>query len=200
MKALVIHAHPDPDSFNRALLDRVVAGLEAARFDCDVIDLYAIDYRAELSRDEHLAYTSDSPILDPVVAQHAELLKTCDVLAFVYPTWWSSLPAILKGWVERTLVMGVAFELDERTGRLTPLLGNVRRLIGITTHGSPKWYARIITDNGRRTLTRTLRASLGVRARTTWLAMYQLDAQPESRRIRFLDRVERDLSRVKVRS
>jgi putative NADPH-quinone reductase len=196
MNALVVHAHPDPDSFSHALLERVVAGLESAGHAVDVIDLYAVDYRAAMSRDEHLAYSSSSPILDPAVARHAEQVRSCDTLVFVYPTWWSSFPAILKGWIERTLVPGIAFELDEESGKLRPLLTNIDRLIGVTTHGSPRWYVKIINDNGRRMVTRTLRACTGLRVKTTWLAMYELDARSPVRRQRFLQRVQQTLGEL----
>ncbi len=198
MKALLVHAHPDPASFNRALLDRAITGLESAGCSCDVIDLYAIDYRAELNREGHIAYFSSSAVIDPVVAEHARLVRACDILVFVYPTWWSSLPAILKGWLDRTLVEGVAFDLDRRTGRISPLLGNIGHLVGITTHGSPRWYVKLVNDNGRRTILRAVRAAIGWRTKTTWLAMYDLDGRSDDQRNKFLDRVERSMSRVKV--
>lgn len=194
MKALVVHAHPDPDSFSRALRDRAVLGLESAGYSCEVLDLYALDYRAVMSRDEHIAYGASSPVTDPLVAAHAAAISACDIAVFVYPTWWSSLPAILKGWIERTLVPGVAFDLDSRTNKLIPLLVNVRRVVGITTHGSPWWYVKLVNDSGRRTITRTLRASTGLRTRTTWLAMYALDGRSQARRSRFLDRVEQKMT------
>ncbi|MFM8857938.1 MAG: NAD(P)H-dependent oxidoreductase [Actinomycetota bacterium] len=196
MKALVVHAHPDPDSFSHEVRARVVSGLESAGHTVDVIDLYAVDYRAAMSRNEHLAYSSPTPILDSVVVGHAEQIRSCDVLVFVYPTWWSSFPAILNGWIERTLVQGVAFELDEESGKLKPLLTNIARLIGVTTHGSPRWYVKIVNDNGRRTMTRTLRACTGLRVKTTWLAMYELDAQSPARRQRFLERVQRAMGKM----
>lgn len=198
VKALIVHAHPDRSSFNRALLDRTVSGLESAGHSYDIIDLYALDYRAEMSRDEHIAYSSPTPIIDPVVAEHARLVSSCDILIFIYPTWWSSLPAILKGWLDRTLVVGVAFDLDTETGRLTPLLGNIRHLIGITTHGSPWWYVKVVNDNGRRMILRAVRATINWRSKTTWLAMYDLDSRSDEDRRRFLGRVENTMSQLKV--
>jgi hypothetical protein len=53
---------------------------------------------------------------------------------------------------------------------------------------------KLINDNGRRTITRTLRMSCGLRARTTWLALYRIDASSESRRRAFLDRVEEKMA------
>lgn len=200
MKALIVHAHPDPDSFNRRIVDRTITGLEAAGHTCTLLDLYRLDYRSEMSLDEHLAYSSTTTILDPLVEEHAQLVRSCDILVFVYPTWWSSTPAILKGWFERTLVRGVAFDLDERSGKLAPLLLNVRHLAGITTHGSPRWYVKIVNDCGRRTIMRSVRAVIGLRTRTTWLALYDLDGRTHAHRERFLDRVESTMSRLEVGS
>jgi NAD(P)H dehydrogenase (quinone) len=115
----------------------------------------------------------------------------------VYPTWWSTLPAILKGWIERVMVPGVAFVFDERTGKVRPGLRHVRRLIGISSYGSPRWTVKLINDNGRRTITRTLRMSCGLRARTMWLALYGIDTSSDDRRRAFLDSVEAKMARLR---
>ena len=196
MRVLVIHAHPDSESFSHAILAATLDGLARAGHDATVIDLYALDYPGGLSRDEWRAYETNSPVLDPLVAEHVALVRSADVLVFVYPTWWSSVPAILKSWLERTMVMGLAFTLDERTRRIQPGLGHLRHLVGISTYGSPRWYVKLINDNGRRTITRTLRLSTGGKARTTWLPLYTLDGRtPDSRRA-FLDRVRRSMEKL----
>ena len=112
-----------------------------------------------MTPDERRAYHGDEPILDPVVARHAEIVTAADALVFVYPTWWSGLPAILKGWLERVMVPGVGFRFDERTGKVRPGLGQMRHLVGISTYGSPRSYVRFVNDNGRRIITRALRLS-----------------------------------------
>ena len=196
MRVLVIHAHPDSESFSHAILAATLDGLASAGHDATVIDLYALDYPGGLSRDEWRAYETNSPVLDPLVAEHVALVRSADALVFVYPTWWSSVPAILKSWLERTMVMGLAFTLDERTRRIQPGLGHLRHLVGISTYGSPRWYVKLINDNGRRTITRTLRLSTGGKARTTWLPLYTLDGRtPDSRRA-FLDRVRRSMEKL----
>jgi NAD(P)H dehydrogenase (quinone) len=196
MRVLVIHAHPDSESFSHAILAATLDGLARAGHDATVIDLYALDYPGGLSRDEWRAYETNSPVLDPLVAEHVALVRSADALVFVYPTWWSSVPAILKSWLERTMVMGLAFTLDERTRRIQPGLGHLRHLVGISTYGSPRWYVKLINDNGRRTITRILRLSTGGKARTTWLPLYTLDGRtPDSRRA-FLDRVRRSMEKL----
>lgn len=196
MNALVVVAHPCHDSFCHAAAERAIAGLTAAGHAVTTIDLYEAGFRTAMSREERVAYESDDPISDPQVAEHAELLLRSEILVFVYPTWWSGLPAILKGWLERVMVPGVGFTLDERTNRVRPGLGHVRRIVGISTYGSPRLAVTFVNDNGRRVLTRALRLACGLRTRTEWLALYGMDTTDHADRTAFLARVEQRLAGV----
>ena len=195
MQVLVVVAHPCAESFNHAIAERACAGLAEAGHDVDRIDLYAAGIEAAMPADEWRSYvdaastgTSDSPGIAPWVREHIARIRTADAIVFVYPTWWSSLPALLKGWLERCMRPGVAFKLDGR-GRMRPALSNLRRIIGISTYGSSWWYVKAVNDNGRRILCRALHASAGPRSRTTWLPFYSVDTSTPSRRAAFLERV-----------
>lgn len=188
MDALVVIANPNPASYGHALAQAAIDGLQAAGHRVTALDLYAQGFRAAMSLDERRAYESDTPILDPQVAESAELVRRCQILVFVYPTWWSGLPAILKGWLDRVLVPGVGFRLTERR-KVAPGLPHVRRIVGISTYGSPRAYVAAINDNGRRALTRALRTACGLRARPLWLALYRMDTRSEAERAAFLARV-----------
>lgn len=197
VRALVILAHPNPDSFSHELARRAMAGLRAGGHDAELVDLYGIGFRAAMSAAERDAYHGDEPVLDPMVHDQVDLLRSADTLVFVYPTWWSGLPAILKGWLERVMVPGVGFRFDERSGRVRPGLTHVRRLIGISVYGSPRWYIRVINDNGRRTLHRALRLSCGRRTARRWLAMYAIDTTTTTQRSEFAAHVERAMSELR---
>lgn len=196
MRVLLVIANPSPDSFGHAVADRAIRSLERTGHTVDVVDLYGIGFRAAMSLEERLAYESDAPILDPVVGEHAELLRAAEALVFVYPTWWSGLPAILKGWLERTMVPGVGFVFDERTGKVRPGLRQVRHIVGITTWGTARPRPQLLNDDGRRVITRALRMSCGWRARPSWLRVYKLDVDDPGARATFLDRVERRMARL----
>lgn len=189
MQVVVVLAHPNSDSFSHAIAHRACVGLRGAGHEVHVLDLYAQGFRAAMSLDDHVAYHGDHPAIDPMVADHGALVLRADALVFVYPTWWSSLPAMLKGWLERVMVPGVAFVFNDK-GKVRPGLTNVRRIVGISTYGSPRSYVRFINDNGRRTLTRALRLNTGLRTRTSWLGLYAIDSTTAAQRSEFLDRVE----------
>ena len=127
------------------------------------------------------------------IVRHVDAIRTAEMLVFTYPTWWSGLPAQLKGWLERVMLPGVAFTMEN--DRIRPSLGHVRRIIVISTYGSPWLYVKAVNDNGRRTLTRALRAATGWRARCRHLGLYSMDTSTDDQRRWFIARVERAVAR-----
>jgi len=196
MKVLFVLAHPNPDSFSHAIVDRVVCALANREHSVSVIDLYALDYSPALTRAELAAYPTSEPAIDPMVIEHTRLIQECSTIVFVYPTWWSSMPAILKGWIDRTMLPGIAFSVDPQTLKLQPGLTNVRRLVGITTFGGPRLASLVVRDNGSKIVTRSLRAICHRRCRTTWLRMFNVDSSTVAQREKFLRRVERIAQKI----
>ena len=196
MKVLVVLAHPNPDSFSHAIVDKVSATLANRDHSVSVIDLYAIGYSSAMTRAELAAYPTSTPAIDPVVIEHTHLIQECSTIVFVYPTWWSSMPAILKGWIDRTMLPGIAFSVDPETLKLQPELTNVRRLIGITTFGGPRLASLVVRDNGSKIVTRSLRAICHRRCRTTWLRLFNIDSSTPAERETFLQRVDRTMRKI----
>jgi putative NADPH-quinone reductase len=96
MRVLVVFAHPVETSFSAALHRSTVEALKAAGHEVDDCDLYAEGFE---------------PIRggDALVAQHRKELASADVLLVFHPNWWSMPPAMVKGWIDRTFVPGVAY-------------------------------------------------------------------------------------------
>lgn len=195
MEVLVVCAHPHPDSFNHAIVTAVEKGCARAKHHTTTLDLYALGFAAAMSTEEHRAYHGEHPIVDPMVAEHAALVQQAQTLVFVYPTWWSQPPAILRGWLERVLVPGVAFRFDAK-GKVRPGLQHVKRIIGISTYGAPWTYVKLLNDGGRRMLTRALRMNCGARTPTTWIGLYAMDTAGDRERAAFLDRVEHRMAHL----
>lgn len=191
----MVWAHPRHGSYSDALCRTVLGALERAGHEATLLDLYAESYQPVMGRDEWRAYRAHTPVPDEVVTRHLAALDGVEQLVVVYPTWWFGMPAMLKGWLERTMLPGVAFAFDER-GRVRPALG-LRSIVGVTTYGSPHWYVRLIGDAGRRTIMRAVRLSCVQpwRVRTTWLGLYGLDRADADRRAAFLRRVDQRLGR-----
>ena len=193
MRAVVVLTHPSETSFTSATCAAAIRGLERGGHDVTLLDLYSIGFQPAMTNEEHHAYHGDEPVVDPLVAESVAAVRRAELLVFVYPTWWSGLPAMLKGWLEKTMVPGVAFVFDD-DDKVRPGLQNVRHIVGITSYGSPRPYVKLINDNGRRILLRALRLNTGWRTRRTWLPFYAIDGSTAHERERFIRDVERRMA------
>ena len=120
---LALVAHPDPDSFTHRLLQAFHEGAAPSGHEITVIDLYKEGYQSQLAAAE---IGSTQPDAD--VKRHQEMVRRADILAFFYPIWWYSAPAILRGWLERTWMVDFAFSFSAQT-RYQGLLTDKRALI-----------------------------------------------------------------------
>ena len=192
MRVLTIYCHPNPDSLIAAARERALSGLHSAGHDVRVTDLYADGFDPAMTAAERKAHKE--PGVSPDLQGYADDLVWAEALVLIYPTWWSGQPAMLKGWIDRVWVAGVAWEMREGARTPTPTLRNVRRIVVVTTHGSSKLINALEGESGKRTVTRAIRAMCARRTRTTWCALYGVDTSDEQRRIDFLDRVESTLA------
>ena len=193
-RVLVVYCHPLDDSLIGAARGCVEAGLARAGAEVRLRDLYAEGFVPELSADEHLTHTQ--PGVAPELQGHADDLRWADTLVFVYPTWWSSQPAMLKGWIDRVFAAGVAWELPDGADRLRPMLRNVRRIVAVTSHGSTKLMNAAQGESGKRTLFRSVRSMCHPLARTHWISFYGVDVRSDGDRSEFLDRVEDEIASI----
>jgi len=191
----VVFAHPVADSYGAALRNTVVSALEEAGHAVDLLDLYAEGFDPVLSRQAHALHRA-GPETKPEIAAQASSVQEADALVFVYPTWWGGQPAMLKGWFDRVLVEGVAYTLPDGATRVRPKLLRVRRLVVITTHGSTKWINALQGEPGKRVILRGVRSLCHPLARGRWLALYGMDQADDTKRRRFLRRVERHMTRL----
>ena len=186
MNIVVVLGHPSADSYCAAIFERIILTLESqSTHNVTAIRLADEKFATAMSTAERVAYETSTPLINDETKRHAEVLLQAEALIFVYPTWWSGLPAQLKGWLERVFVLGVAFRF-KKNSKIRPNLHNVRHIIGVSTYGSPWRYVKLVNDNGRRTLTRAIRTSTGLRTRTMWCGIYALDTCTQQQREKFI--------------
>lgn len=194
MNTLVIHCHPNPESFNAALYRAACEALSAAGHALRTIDLYAEGFDPVLSREERAVYDSAPQRIVARVQPHVDALRWAEHLVFVYPSWMYGPPALLKGWLERVWLPGVAFESPAAKGLpAAPGLHQVRRLTVVTTGGAPWWWLQLMGDPGRKLFTRGLRVLFARTCRTTWLQLHNMDNVGHAEREAFLGKVSRVL-------
>ncbi|MCU0889563.1 MAG: NAD(P)H-dependent oxidoreductase [Rubritepida sp.] len=192
MRVLVLYSHPLPESFNAATHAAVLDGLRAAGHEVDDCDLYAEGFNPVLTAEERRNY--HDPALNRLpVASYVERLQRAEALVLVYPTWCFSLPAMLKGWMDRVLLPGVSFNLVDGVAR--PALTHLTRIAGVVTYGRPRWNAIMVSDPPRKAVTRYLRMLNAGRARIEYHALYDMNRATQARREAFLAQLRERFAR-----
>ncbi|MBF0487555.1 MAG: NAD(P)H-dependent oxidoreductase [Nitrospirae bacterium] len=138
MKNLIVYAHPNPRSFNHAIMETLAGELRAAGHEVRVRDLYEQNFDPVLKPSDFELIQTGKAAADVKIEQ--EHIAWANVISFVHPIWWTGLPAILKGYIDRVFSFGFAYKIGE-TG-VAGLLNDKKVLI-INTTGTPEeMYAK----------------------------------------------------------
>ena len=137
-KILIINGHPDQESFNYALSEAYRKGAEKSNAEIKEISIRALNFNPNIE----FGYRARTE-LEPDLKDAQEKLKWADHIVWFYPVWWGSVPAIMKGFLDRVLLPGFAFKKREGsvwwdkyfTGKTSHL---------ICTMDQPTWYYRWI--------------------------------------------------------
>lgn len=135
-RVLLLNGHPDQGSFNYALADAYLAGLDQTKVSIDQINLAELEFNLNLA----YGYRKISP-LEPDLLDAIERIKAADHLVWVFPMWWYGIPALMKGFIDRAFLPGVFFKYQQ--GQLFPdqlLKGKTGHLI--ITADTVRWYDR----------------------------------------------------------
>lgn len=194
MQCLVVWAHPDPASYNATLCETAVAALRQGGHQVTLLDLYRMGFDPVLSPAEKTSYLPRTEDNIAALSTHVDALKQAEALIVIYPTWMYGPPAILKGWLDRVMLPGVAFRVGAGAHRpITGCLDHIRCFVGITTSGAPWWWLRVIGDPGRSLFMRGLRPLFAKRCRSKWLQLHGMNHQTLAARQRFVQRVHSTL-------
>ncbi len=153
MNILIVHAHPEPQSFCSAMKDLAIATLRQAGHSVQVSDLYALNWSPVASaadfqqrnNPDYLVYALEQrhahgqQALAADIAGELDKLLWADLLILNFPLFWCSVPAILKGWIDRVLVSGVCYgglRFYDRGG-----LAGKRALLSFTLGGQAHMFA-----------------------------------------------------------
>lgn len=195
-RALIVYCHPSQGSFTAAVRETVLDRMTANGAEVRVIDLYARAYDPTLSLAEWEGYL-DTPRNRQAVAEDVAALQWADTLIFIYPTWWYALPAVLKGWLDRTMLPDVAFLMPDGANRtIRPGLTHIRRLGVFTTCGASWWLTTFVGAPGKRMLTRGIGLLCAPRHRRAFAAHYLMDSSTPESRARHLARVAAKTDRL----
>ena len=133
MKHVVVVSHPAAESFTMALTRTYTAELEQLGHSQRTYDLYRMGFNPVLGAQELLPITTDRSA-SPDVARAQDDIRAADVLTVLYPLWWLTMPAMMKGYIDRVFARGFAYE--SRNGVVHGLLSGKKAIL-ITLSGAP---------------------------------------------------------------
>lgn len=132
MNHLIIYSHPNPKSFNHAILDIYEQSLIEQGHDVKVRDLYAMNFNCVLDAND-LEMAQDKRYADDVVAEQEHVIWA-DVVTMISPIWWGGVTSNLRGYMDRVFSAGFAYDFD--ANGLEKLLSG-KKLVLINTMGAP---------------------------------------------------------------
>jgi putative NADPH-quinone reductase/1,4-dihydroxy-2-naphthoate octaprenyltransferase len=205
-KVLVILGHPRGDSFCGALAEAYTRGAREAGLKVERLDLGGLTFdpnvRMPSPRDQ---------ALEPDLARAQALILWADHLVFVYPAWWGTLPALLKGFLDRVLTPGFAFAADEADPSAWAKLLKGRSAHLLVTMDTPPWvYQLIYRQPGHQAMRRATLGFCGIGP--TFISTFGpvLPSSPEQRAgwlegvrrepLRLTGRLRRDAARRRARA
>jgi putative NADPH-quinone reductase len=194
MRVLYIYCHPLAESFHAGIRTAATATLKAGGHDVDLLDLYGESFEPVLSGDERRHYF-ESPRNQIGVETYVARLKAAEALVLQFPAWCFGPPAILKGFFDRVMIPGVAFDASD-PGDSKSGLANIRKIVGVVTYGQ-SWLAVLwMGDRSHKTVTRFLRAFANKKAKAEFHAMYRVDNSTAEKRAAFIAEIRTALGEM----
>jgi len=123
MHALIVVAHPDPNSLTHAVADRLAEGVSKSGHAAEIADLMAEGFDPRFTATDHAVHLKRAAPSAEILAEQARIDRA-DTLVLVYPVYWWSMPGLLKGWIDRVFINGWAYD-EVPGGKLEKKLGHL---------------------------------------------------------------------------
>ena len=182
---LIINAHPNKNSFCSALARRYYDGAVSSGAAVKLTDLADLDFDPVLRTDN-----SQKPELEPDILKTQKEITKADHLVFVYPNWWGTYPALLKGFFDRFFTSGFAFKYNKHSLKPDKLLtGKSAR--AIVTMDTPLWYYKLgYKQPGHNSLKKSILGLCGI-SPVKFTSFSPMRHSSEEQRRKWLEKVEK---------
>lgn len=195
MRIQVVHSHPLTESYDHALFGVIVETLKTNGHEVVATDLYREGFEPAMTEAERRSYMGNGYDTG-AIARYTETLKSVDGVILCFPHWWFSMPAMLKGWVDRVWGPGVAFTYDAE-GKLEPALTNIKLFGVVTSYGSPWWAVILYAGNaGHKVLMRGMKPMCAKGVQSFYLAHYAMDKSTPKSREAFIAKVRKRIAGI----
>jgi NAD(P)H dehydrogenase (quinone) len=194
MKCLIVTTHPLNDSLCKLLSKHVENKLTQIGHEVTIEDLYAENFEPALTAPERKSYYGESYDLSNI-AEQVSRLQNAEALVLLFPTWWFGFPAMLKGWFDRVWGPGIAYDHASDFGPIKPRLDNLRKVLVVTTLGSPWWVDRLVMwQPVKRIMKLALLGACTKKSKLQFFSLYNSEKLNEQRIAAFKNKIEKVLA------
>jgi len=148
MKVVIIFNHPYEGSYCSSVLTSVIAGIQKAGHEADIIHLDKEAFNPVMSAEDLKGFVHGKAS-DPKVLEYQQRMNDADHLVFIFPVWWELMPAMMKGFIDKVIFPGVFYDND-RSGRIPKMvkkMKTVKSITVITTMNTPLLMYRLLFGN-----------------------------------------------------
>jgi NAD(P)H dehydrogenase (quinone) len=203
MKVTIVFNHPYDGSYCNAILNSVLSGLKKANHEVDLMHLDKDNFDPVMRTKDLEAFAkakyekiNSLQSLDPVVLDYKQRLENADHLIFIFPIWWELMPALTKGFIDKVIFPGIAYDYIKET-RVISRLKNIKGLTVITTMNTPSFLYRIIFGNAikKAIMTGTF-WKIGIKKRK-WISLNMVKFVSDEKRKKWLANIENKFALLK---
>ncbi|HTE31668.1 MAG TPA: NAD(P)H-dependent oxidoreductase [Chryseolinea sp.] len=197
MKVVVVFNHPYDGSYCNAILQSVIAGIRKGNHEVDVIHLDKDGFNPVMTAEDLKAYKCQNSI-DPKVLEYKSRIDQADHLIFIFPIWWELMPALTKGFIDKVIFPGVAYEYGNKNHtRMNPLWIKIKGITMITTMNSPGiLYWGVFGNAIQRAVMRGTFWKMGYKNRK-WISLNMVKMVSEDKRKKWLTKLEEKFTTLK---
>jgi len=190
MKVVIVFNHPYEGSYCSAILTAVTSGLQKANHEADIIHLDNEGFNPVMTASDLKAFRDKSPT-DPKVIDYKRRLEKADHLLFIFPIWWELMPALTKGFIDKVIFPGVAYDYANKSNtKMKPLFTGLKSVTMITTMNTPSvLYWGIFGNAIQRAVMRGTFWKIGYKNRK-WISYNMVKMVSDDKRKKWLSDLE----------
>lgn len=197
MRTLIVFNHPYGGSYCNAILKKVQQGLHKGGHEIDLIHLDSDDFDPVMRAKDLKAFViaakqpQDSyDLLDDKVKEYKERLYLADHLVFIFPIWWELMPALTKGFIDKLIFPGIAYDYNDKGNRMIGKLKKLKGVTMLTTMNTPRFFYWSLFGNAiKKAMLMGTFWKIGVPNRN-WISLNYVKFCSQQKREKWLENIE----------
>lgn len=199
MKTLIVYYHPHEGSFCSAIRDAVISGLDTGGYEWQIIDLDKDGFDPVIHEKDLGIFVKAGRLgeegldgVDPLALEYMKKLRWAEHLVMIFPIWWMSTPAMVKGFIDKVIFPGIVYKMDG--GRLVSQLSYLHETTLITTMNTPADVYKERFDNSLEgSLIKGTFNQIGIHD-VRWISLNMVKQVGDEKRWLWLDEIEKEFA------